>query len=79
MFIHKSKSQLYQYFSHERHYIMFTKYFTKQHGGQTASSSTKVCIKVCSTFSDVCRVECENDPSCLQEYSNDYDECVNDC
>ena len=50
-----------------------------QHGGQTASSSTKVCIKACSAVSDACKVECENDPSCLQECSNDYDGCVNDC
>ena len=29
MFIHKTKSQLYQYFFHERHYIMFAQYFFK--------------------------------------------------
>ena len=50
-----------------------------QHGVQTASSSTTVCIKACSAVSDACKVECENDPSCLQECSIDYDECVNDC
>ena len=48
-----------------------------QHGGQTASSSFKVCIKACSAVSDACKVECENDPSCLQECSNHYDGCVN--
>ena len=50
-----------------------------QHGGQTASSSTSVCLKACSAVSDACKVECKNDPSCLQECSNDYDGCVNDC